>query len=62
MTLDELIEALQDLKKSGKEIGRLPVEFYRREKKNKTIDRVKSYSGGNNPYLERGRIELISLS
>lgn len=41
MNLDELIEALQDLKQSGKEIGKLPVEFYRRKKTNKSVDQIK---------------------
>ena len=62
MTLNELIEALQDLKQSGKEVGRLPVEFYRRKKDNKSIDSIKVYSGGNSIHSDRARIELISKS
>lgn len=59
MTLDELIEALQDLKNSGKAVDKLPVEFYRPRKENKSIDRVKVYADNTNGGLDR--IELISL-
>ena len=60
MTLDELIEALQDLKKSGKQIGKSPVEFLRRKKPNKSVDsvRVKTDYHTDGEY----RIELISKS
>ena len=60
MNLNELIQQLQDLKESGKEIGRLPVEFRRLKKTNKSIDRVKVYADASQN-AGRDRIELISL-
>ena len=59
MTLDELIQQLTELKESGKEIGRLPVEFRKRRKSNRSIDKIKVYAdSGSGP---TDRIELIHL-
>lgn len=58
MNLDELIEALIDLKQSGKAVDKLPVQF-RSRKGNISIDRVKVYADSNNSLLNH--IELISL-
>jgi len=59
MNLDELIEALQDLKSTGKAVNKLPVEFHRRKKDNKSIDKVKVYADNTKGGLDR--IELISF-
>jgi len=59
MTLDELIQQLTELKESGKEIGRLPVEYHKRRKSNKSIDRVKVYADSGTGSTDR--IELIHI-
>lgn len=60
MNLNELIEALTELKESGKAVEKLPVVFYRRRKQNKSIDRIKVYSDNSDGKWDR--IELISVS
>jgi hypothetical protein len=41
MNLDELIQALIDLKESGKAIDKLPVVFITKKGNHKSIDRIK---------------------
>jgi len=59
MTLDELIQQLTELKESGKEIGRLPVEFRKSRKSNRSIDKIKVYADSGSGSTDR--IELIHL-
>ena len=47
MNLDELIQALQDLKESGKCINKLNV-YFEGKNKFKSIDIVKAYTGNAN--------------
>ena len=60
MNLNELIQALTELKEQGKVVDKLPVRFFRRMKKNKSIDRVNIYIDSSGKGIDC--IELISLS